>query len=101
MDGSSGSPKNSSDVSPVTVLEKVRESMESLSTKSRPPSAAAGAAGGDTSSPVVSEEVCQSIKKGMRIISDIEQTRADGMVFNFELDLMYAVSKSVRSRGRV
>lgn len=40
---------------------------------------------------VVSEEVCQSIGKGMRIISDMEQTRADGMVFKFELDLMYEV----------
>lgn len=44
-----------------------------------------------SAAPVVSEEVCQSIKKGMRIISDIEQTRADGMVFKFELDLMYEV----------
>lgn len=40
---------------------------------------------------VVSGEVCESIKKGMRIISDIEKTRADGMVFKFEVDLMYAV----------
>eukprot|EP00904_Undaria_pinnatifida_P003552 jgi/Undpi1/13198/HiC_scaffold_8.g02860.m1 len=43
-------------------------------------------------SPVVSEEVCESIEKGMRIISDIEQTRADGMVFKFELDLMYELA---------
>lgn len=42
-------------------------------------------------SSLVSEEVCESIEKGMRIISDIEQTRADGMVFKFELDLMYEV----------
>ncbi|CAN0209886.1 unnamed protein product [Ectocarpus sp. 6 AP-2014] len=41
---------------------------------------------------VVSGEVCESIKKGMRIISDIEKTRADGMVFKFELDLMYALA---------
>lgn len=51
---------------------------------------------------VVSGEVCESIKKGMRIISDIEKTRADGMVFKFELDLMYAVRKRRgRERARV
>lgn len=41
---------------------------------------------------VVSDEVRQTLEKGMRIISDIEQTRPDGMVFKFELDLMYEVS---------
>lgn len=38
------------------------------------------------------QDLRQSITKGMQIISDIEQTRADGIVFKFELDLMYEVN---------
>ena len=38
------------------------------------------------------QDLRQSIAKGMQIISDIEQTRADGIVFKFELDLMYEVN---------
>lgn len=45
----------------------------------------------ESSSPVMTKEVKQTLEKGMRIISDIEQTRADGMVFKFEMDLMYEV----------
>lgn len=41
---------------------------------------------------VVSDEVRQTLEKGMRIIGDIEKTRPDGMVFKFELDLKYEVS---------
>lgn len=50
-----------------------------------------------SSSAVVTEEVKQTLEKGMRIISDIEQTRADGMVFKFEMDLMYEVRARHRS----
>lgn len=46
-------------------------------------------AGGEA---LVSEEVKETLGKGMRIISDIEQTRPDGIVFKFEVDLMYEVS---------
>lgn len=63
------------------------------------PADAAKAKEGTTKSrnEAVSEEVCQSIEKGMKLISDIEQTRADGMVFKFELDLMYEVSAPIDS----
>lgn len=47
------------------------------------------------SSEVVSDEVKRKLEKGMRIISDIEQTRPDGMMFKFELDLMYEVRSYV------
>lgn len=48
---------------------------------------------------VVSDEVRQTLEKGMRIISDIEQTRPDGVVVKFELDLMYEVSTVMLSIG--
>lgn len=40
----------------------------------------------------MSGEVRQTLEKGMRIISDIEQTRTDGMKVKFELDLMYELA---------
>lgn len=92
MDGT-----NDSDVSPDAALEDVRENIEGMGIKScgaKPCSGSEGAASAKgEKEAVVSEEVCQSIKKGMRIVSEVEQTRADGTVFKFELDLMYAVSK--------
>lgn len=82
---------NGSGVAPAVVVEDVRESIEGMEVKGSGPEGATGAKEGKAD--VVSEEVCQSIKKGMRIVSDVEHTRTDGMVFKFELDLMYAVSK--------
>lgn len=77
---------SSIDYSPAVGLEEKRQRMEKQPSTSDAADAS-GAGGGKVSS----EEVCESIKKGMRIISDMEQTRADGMVFKFELDLMYQV----------
>lgn len=94
---------------PVVALEEVQQSMSGVSINppstppvGEPPSATAPSTPATTKvhaktesegdkDTVVSEKVCQSIERGMRIINDIEQTRADGMVFKFEMDLMYAV----------
>lgn len=99
MDGTNGS-----DASPSVAVEDVREGIERMGVKSAGsakvgsgPEGAAGAAGAkEDKADVVSEEVCQSIKKGMKIVSDVEQTRADGTCFKFEVDLMYAVSEQER-----
>lgn len=89
---------NDSDISPAVVVEEVREKLEGLGVKSCGGKAccgpgAAGPKAKEEKADVVSEEVCQSIKKGMKIVSAVEQTRADGTCFKFEVDLMYAVSK--------
>ena len=47
-----------------------------------------------TTTSVPTKELRQSIAKGMQIISEIEQAREDGMVFKFEMDLMYEVHHS-------
>lgn len=86
---------NGSNVSPSVVVKDVRD-MEAMVFKSsgeKACSGPAGATGVEEKADVVSEEVCESIKKGMKIVSDVEQTRADGTRFKFEVDLMYAVSK--------
>lgn len=83
-------------MSPSAVEEDVREDLERLGIKSSGAKASSGPEGAtgakEDKADVVSEEVCQSIKKGMKIVSDVEQTRADGTCFKFEVDLMYAVS---------
>lgn len=92
---------DSSDVSHSVAVEGVREDMERMGITSSGGKACSGpsestntAAGAkEDKADVVSEEVCQSIKKGMKIVSDVEQTRADGTCFKFDVDLMYAVSK--------
>ena len=96
---------NGVDNSPSAAVEGVREDIERMGITSRSGEAcsrpegtaatasAAAASAKEDKADVVSEEVCQSIKKGMKIVSDVEQTRADGTCFKFEVDLMYAVSK--------
>lgn len=86
---------NGSVVSPSGVVEDLeRMGIKSSGAKSSSESEGATTAGArEDKADVVSEEVCQSIKKGMKIVSDVEQTRADGTCFKFEVDLMYAVSE--------
>lgn len=86
--------ESSADGSTAGDLKERRPSIEKQPCATAPADASSADAG---EGKVSSEEVCESIKKGMRIISDIEQTRADGMVFKFELDLMYQVRDE---RGR-
>eukprot|EP00953_Heterococcus_sp_UTEX-ZZ885_P009135 5416-Heterococcus_DN1.PRE.2 len=46
--------------------------------------------------PVI-ESLSDDLREGLRVMNETEATRADGMVFHFETDLMFEVSTQSRS----